>query len=506
MNRRHFLSSVSVAGASVALPAMATAAATANVDAVAKKTLFTPHPALTPLRGFSGQDISCERAAIEGKLPADLRGVFYRNGPGLFERGVGAAKQRYQHWFDGDGLVNAWRFTDKGVSHQARFVQSKKFLAEQVANEFLASSFGTGMKSKMPVRNSDDVNTANTNVVKLGDKLLAMWEGGSATEMDPVTLETRGIVAWTPELKHMPFSAHPKVEADGTFWNFGTLMGKMVLYHISAAGNLIKQAVIDAPAGGMVHDFAITHKHLVFLLPPVGIDYPAMRNGLSFGESLTWKGNEPTKVMVVDKNDFSKRRILEMPAFMVFHFGNAWEADNIIHVDFVHAKNMSVMNDWMPKMMRGEIATPDESHPAFVTIDLNRGRCSINLRKENAEFPRIDPRFVGLRNRYVYYPVSTNKTDIRFGFPALMRLDTETGKTDTYAFENKVALEEHIMVPKPGSTKEGEGYLIGVGFDIEQQQTFATVFDALNLRAGPTAIVRLPYWMPMCFHGNFHAA
>ncbi len=503
MNRRHFLSSVGVAGASVALPAMATAAA---IDASVKKPLFNAHPSLTPLRGFAGQDVSCERAAIEGKLPADLRGVFYRNGPGLFERGLGANKQRYQHWFDGDGLVNAWRFTDKGVSHQARFVKSKKFLAEQAADEFLASSFGTGMKSKMPVRNSDDVNTANTNVIKLGDKLLAMWEGGSATEMDPATLETRGIVAWTPELKHMPFSAHPKVEADGTFWNFGTLMGKMVLYHISAAGKLIKHAVIDAPAGGMVHDFAITHKHLVFLLPPIGIDYPAMRNGLSFGEALTWKGNEPTKVMVVDKNDFSKRRILEMPSYMVFHFGNAWEADNIIHVDFVHSKDMSGMNEWMPKIMRGEVSTPDESHPAFVTIDLNRGRCSINLRKEIAEFPRIDPRFVGIRNRYVYYPVSTSKTDTRFGFPALMRLDVETGKTDTYAFEHKVALEEHIMVPKPGSTKEGEGYLIGVGFDIERQQTFATVFDALNLSAGPTAIVRLPYWMPMCFHGNFHTA
>jgi all-trans-8'-apo-beta-carotenal 15,15'-oxygenase len=503
MNRRHFLSSVGVAGASVALPAMATAA---TIDANVKKTLFTAHPSLTPLRGYSGQDVSCERAAIEGKIPSDLRGVFYRNGPGLFERGIGANKQRYQHWFDGDGFVNAWRFTDKGVSHQARFVQSKKFLAEQAANEFLASSFGTGMKSKMPVRNSDDVNTANTNVVKLGDKLLAMWEGGSATEMDPVTLETRGIVAWSPELKHMPFSAHPKIEADGTFWNFGTLMGKMVLYHISAAGKLIKHEVIDAPAGGMVHDFAITHKHLVFLLPPIGIDYPAMRNGLSFGEALTWKGNEPTKVMVVDKNDFSKRRILEMPSYMVFHFGNAWEADNIIRVDFVHSKNMSGMNEWMPKIMRGEVATPDESHPAFVTIDLNRGRCSINLRSEIAEFPRIDPRFVGLRNRYIYYPVSTSNADIRFGFPALMRLDVETGKTDTYAFEHKVALEEHIMVPKPGSTKEGEGYLVGVGFDIERQQTFATVFDALNLSAGPTAIVRLPYWTPICFHGNFHQA
>jgi all-trans-8'-apo-beta-carotenal 15,15'-oxygenase len=164
MNRRHFFASLSAAAVASTLPNAATASA-GTTNTVAKsgtKALFNGSPRMTPLRGFAGQDVSCERAAIEGKLPAELRGVFYRNGPGLFERGIGASKQRYSHWFDGDGLVNAWRFTDKGVSHQARFVQSKKFLAEQAAGEFLAPAFGSSFPAKMPVRNSDDVNTANT--------------------------------------------------------------------------------------------------------------------------------------------------------------------------------------------------------------------------------------------------------------------------------------------------------------------------------------------------------
>ncbi|MCA3003480.1 MAG: carotenoid oxygenase family protein, partial [Rhodocyclaceae bacterium] len=161
MNRRHFFQSVGAAAATIAasttLPAVAQASATSRS---AKKALFNGSPRMTPLRGYAGQDVSCERAAVEGKIPVALRGVFYRNGPGLFERGVGANKQRYSHWFDGDGLVHAWRFTDKGVSHHARFVQSKKFLAEQAANEFLAPSFGSAFKAKMLVRNGDDLNTA----------------------------------------------------------------------------------------------------------------------------------------------------------------------------------------------------------------------------------------------------------------------------------------------------------------------------------------------------------
>jgi carotenoid cleavage dioxygenase len=506
MNRRNFFSSVGSAAAVAAIPGALPSAFAQHDAATSPPAKFANNPALTPLRGYRGQNVMCDRAAVEGKIPADLRGVFYRNGPGLFERGSGAATQRYSHWFDGDGLVHAWRFTDKGVSHQAKFVETTKFVAEQTANEFLVPAFGSVIKAKVRVRNSDDTNTANTNVYKLGDRLLAMWEGGSATEMDPATLETRGLVTWAPELKSMPFSAHPKIEADGTFWNFGTMMGKMVVYHISAKGGLVKHAVFDAPAGGMVHDFAITHKHLVFLLPPIGMDVAAVRNGASFAGSLTWDKGAPTRVLVIDKNDFSKQRVLEMPAFMVFHFGNAWEADNVIHVDFVRSDDMGVMNDWMPRIMRGEMVAPQPSNAAFVSIDLNRGKCSINVRDENCEFPRVDPRVVGLRNKHIYYPVSTNNTKARFGFPAIMRLDTDSGKMDTYVFGDEFALEEHVIVPKPGSTKEGEGYLVGVGFDAARQQSFATVFDALNLKAGPMALVRLPYWTPMCFHGHFHAA
>ena len=149
--------------------------------------------------------------------------------------------------------------------------------------------------------------------------MLAMWEGGSATALDPETLETRGLVTWAPELKSMPFSAHPKIEADGTFWNFGTLMNKMVLYHISASGTLLRHAVFEAPPGSMVHDFAVSQKHIVFVLPPIGMDYQAMRDGKGIGQAMIWNDKAPTKVLVVDKADFSKRRILELPAARVVH-------------------------------------------------------------------------------------------------------------------------------------------------------------------------------------------
>ncbi len=501
MDRRHFFKSAGSAIAATAVPAALFHPASGYAATSTVKNLFTHNPELTPLRGFHGQDVACDGALIEGKIPAELRGVFYRNGPGLFERGG----RRYDHWFDGDGLVHAWRFTNKGVSHRASFVRTSKFVAESEANEFLLPAFGTAIKAKLPIRGPDSMNTANTSAIRLGDRVLAMWEGGSAYALDPDTLESRGPVTWAPELKGMPFSAHPKVEADGTFWNFGTMMGKMVLYHISASGELLRHAVFEAPSGAMVHDFAVSQKHLIFLMPPIDLDRERLRAGASLTQAMVWNARDPVKVLIIEKADFSKRRVLEMPAYMVFHFGNAWEAGNVIHVDFVKSADLGVMNDWMPKRMRGEDVSPPPSTPAFLVIDLNRGKLSITTRRENLEFPRIDPRFVAQRNRNIYYPVGLGRPDDA-RLNGVMRLDVESGKTDTYSFGDGCTVEEHIMVPKPGSMREGEGWLVGVGFDIERQQSFASVFDAANLAAGPLALARLPYWVPYGFHGHFHAA
>lgn len=504
MDRRHFFQGVGVAASSLVLPAAAMAAVDGRAQPAAplgrEKSLFAANPQLTALRGYRGQDVRCDGAWIEGKLPADLRGDFYRNGPGLFERGG----QRYHHWFDGDGMVHAWRFSDQGVSHQARFVRTKKFVAEQQANEFLVPAFGTAIQPKIPLRSSDTMNTANTNVIQMDGRLLALWEGGSAHAMDGQTLETQGMVAWTSELAGMPFSAHPKVEADGTMWNFGTMMGKLVLYQFSLQGKLVKHHVMQAPGAAMVHDFVVSQKHLIFLFSPLRLNIEAVRAGKSMVDAMEWHANQATQILVVEKADFTRSVSLEMPAMMLFHFGNAWEEDGVIHLDFVKSDNADNFQTWMPKIMRGENVQSMPSTPAFLTIDLARKQTRLTERSENLEFPRVDPRVVGQRNRFIYYPVAVDE-GVNNALNGVMRLDVESGKTDCFDFGAECRLEEHVVVPKRGSKKEGEAWLVGVGFDVQRQTSFASVFDAQNLSAGPVALAHLPYWVPHCFHGNFYA-
>ncbi|QJR14545.1 carotenoid oxygenase family protein [Usitatibacter palustris] len=489
MERRAFLSSVAATGLVAALP----------TTGMAKSGTPAFNPRHTPMRGFDGQDVSCDSLAIEGKLPPELRGTFFRNGPGLFERGG----ERYLHPFDGDGLVHAYRFTDKGVSHRARFVRTEKFKAEAQAGKFLINGFGTRVKAGMPITSSDSFNTANTSVLLLKGQLLALWEGGSAYALDPNTLETIGPVAFSRELAKLPFSAHPKVEPDGTTWNFGAFGKNLVLYHFAPDGTLVRSGVVESGGVGMVHDFVVTERHIVFVLPPAEFDFKAFSSGKAITESIIWHPDRPTRVLAIDKSDFSRRREYELEAFSLFHFGNAWEdAQGVIRADFVRSDNLSLMIDWMPRMMAGESIPAPTTNAAFLTADPSTGKARLEMRTGNCEFPAVDPRIVGRRHRQLFMPGSV-RNDGYSGFDYVMRLDPETGKEDRYVFEAGVSLEEHIVVPRPGSCKEGDGWLVGVGFDSRRQQSLVNVFEAGNLAAGPVAIARLPYWVPSCFHGRW---
>lgn len=494
MQRRHLL----LAGAA-ALAAPAWASRDDRLD----PTPFGRNLLLQPLQGWSdGMDRVAEGLRVEGRLPAALQGTLYRNGPGLLAR----EGQRYRHWFDGDGLVQAWRFEQGQLRHQARFVKTPKFRTEQAAGRFLLPSFGTRIPSKHPVRGADDMNTANTSVTMQAGRLYALWEGGSAIELDPDSLATKGPRAWAPELKGLPFSAHPKREPDGTLWNFGLFAGKLVIYQIGADGRLLRQQLLELPGAPMVHDFVVSQRCIAFLLPPLRLDMEAVRAGASFVSSMRWDAAGSSRLLVIDKATLTVRRQLELPPELVFHFGNAWDDGHWLHIDYVKSDAEEFMSGRFNSVLQGHVASQGQPSTAqFLAVDLQSGELRRHSRPEAVEFPQVDPRVVARRHRYVYYPTVRGAAD-RWGANALQRLDLDSGRIDAFAFDAHTVVEEHLLVPKPGSLREGQGWLVGTGFDAKRQRSFASVFDAERLADGPLARVWLPYWVPFGFHSHFHAA
>jgi len=62
-----------------------------------------------------------DSTSIIGVVPEDLRGTFFRNGPGLNE----VYGTQLAHPIDGDGIVAALSFVDGKVHFRSRFVQTK---------------------------------------------------------------------------------------------------------------------------------------------------------------------------------------------------------------------------------------------------------------------------------------------------------------------------------------------------------------------------------------------
>ncbi|WP_229255617.1 carotenoid oxygenase family protein [Duganella sacchari] len=437
-------------------------------------------------------------ATVLGNLPKDLNGVFFRNGPGRFELGG----ERYHHWFDGDGFAQRWQIGDGKVSHIGRFVATRKFEEESKAGQFLYRTFGTWYGRK-GFKNNDTLNAANTNLLPLNGSVYALWEGGSATELDPQTLATRGIKTWRSDLKAMPFSAHPKMDPDGGLWNFGTAPGadQLVIYRLSATGEVTRTAMLPIPQLNMVHDFVVSGRHLIFLVAPYDMHAEPER---SLADSFVWVGDQrPMRAIVVSKDALAVRQIFELPARSVFHLGNAYEDGACTRLDVVLHEGDGMRKFALPMSGQMNMVSDNPSSVVQITLDYASGQAREARLFGVSEFPRVAPQVISSRHRKLLVLGATGRELI---LNSVNLIDTDSGKVDGYDFGPGWRAEEHVLVPRRGARSETDGYVVGVAQDTRRGQSVLTVFDAHNIKAGPMALARLPYRAPVCFHGNFLAA
>jgi all-trans-8'-apo-beta-carotenal 15,15'-oxygenase len=340
MERRELLRRLASASALPLLPLLAPLARAAGTDDWQAQFEAAGTPWKT---GFATppDDLPLTRAAVRGRFPDAVAGTLFRIGPAGHDLGG----ERYRHWFDGDGMVHRFTIDGADVRHQGRYVATPKRVAEVRAGRRLFEAFGTMPPGVEPPTSADSINVANTSVLPMRGEVLALWEGGSATRVDAHTLDTLGLKTWRADLAGMPFSAHPKVDPDGTVWNFGVSSGQglLALYEIAPEGTLRRAAVVPLADMPMVHDFAVTERHLVFLMPPLVYDAKRKEAGASFLDAHVWRPELGMRALVIDKQNWERRQMLTLPAGFLFHVGNAWEEDTprgtLIHIDYVRSDN-----------------------------------------------------------------------------------------------------------------------------------------------------------------------
>jgi carotenoid cleavage dioxygenase-like enzyme len=433
---------------------------------------------------------------VRGRAPAGLSGALYRNGPAKFRRpGRSAA-----HWFDGDGLIRRFRIADGAASLAARFADTPKRRQEARLGAMVMPGFGTPSDPRAEISGPDDANAANTAVLPIGGKVWALWEAGSPMAMDGETLASEGFVTLRPDLKSMPFLAHPRIEPDGRIWNLGMSGGRAIVWRLSAAGALEDAQLIDLPRASYVHDFTATARHLVIVLQP----WTAGHAAATVAARYDWQPETGTQALVIDKADLSSRRIVELPAFGFFHLGDAWEEpDGTIRFDVCAYPDMAFAAAGASDLLNNGVA---HSPPATLGLAVlpPRGPGSLLRTGIVAEFPKSDVRLAGLPRRY-----SVHTTGDTSGHPFAKGVgvtDWRTGRTRAFDFGADHVVDEMVPVPKSASAAEDEAWLVGPTINLRAGVTELHVFDMARVEDGPVATWAADVALPAAFHGRWQGA
>ena len=424
--------------------------------------------------------------------PEGLKGALFRNGPAKFRRPGGSAT----HWFDGDGMMRAFRIRDGRATLEARFADTPKRRHETALDAVVTPGFGTAGDGRAQVGSPNDANAANTAVMTARNEVWALWEGGSPLAMDAGDLSTKGFVALRDDLKGMPFQAHPRYAPDGSVWNIGLQADRMIVWALNPDRSLRTAEVVALPRASYMHDFTATDRSLVIVLQPWVFE----RRGMPYASQFAWKPELGTQVLVLDKADLSRRRLYELPAFSYFHLGDAWEeADGTIRFDVAAGKDVAFAIEGARVMVEGHgVVAGDPARMSLITLHAD-GRAEMASSGVAGEFPRSDPRRSGLaRTRTVHVAGERGGRPLATG---LAVHDWSTGRSDAFEFGDSQVMEEAVFVPRPGRSGETEAWLVAPSINLTEGVTELHAFDAGNVSAGPLATWRAEVALPAGFHG-----
>jgi all-trans-8'-apo-beta-carotenal 15,15'-oxygenase len=447
-----------------------------------------------------GHDYRIEQ--IEGRLPAELRGTLYRNGPGRNE----IDGHPFGHLFDGDGMLSQFTFDGTGIRYRNRFVETNHYLGEKSAASPRFRTFGD-QRAGGPLANLFQVptnaNPANTSVILHGGNLLALWEGGHPWRLDPDSLETLGEEDFDGALKKAhAFSAHPKVDPlTGEIFNFGVQYGprtRIRTYRIDRDGQLSYLQPFTLPYPVFNHDFALTAKHMVFVIDPLVLRVARFLLGFSsLDQSFEWQPERGSLVVLVPR-DGGKPRVAECEPFFHFHFANAFEEGSDTVIELCRYEDYSV-----GELLRNVQGADDiTAHSSLWRLRVTpSGKVEEQeLCPWQAEFPQLDCEMTGNRHRYTYMAARPDGP----GYPtAVVKVDNDLERQWALNLGEGFGVAEPIFVPRPGRGAEDDGWLLSLVYDGAAHRSRLYVLDARDVEAEPLAVAHLPHHVPYSFHGTF---
>jgi carotenoid cleavage dioxygenase-like enzyme len=396
-------------------------------------------------------------------------------------------------------------------------VRTERFEAQRKARRQLYGYYRNPYTDDESVRDIDNPNrrtTANTTPVVIGGKLFATKEDGLPYAIDPNTLETIGPDDFDGMWQSQTFTAHPKRDpATGESIAFGyEATGRAsrdtFLYIIDKDGRITREIRFEVPYTSMIHDIAITPNYVI--IP--GSSMVTSEERLVEGKKhWGWDRTRPSYYGIVPR-DGSEIRWFHGPERSIVHTANAWEEDGKVVLDLPLADG----NTWpFFEDIGGDAFMMHPNSIRRMTFDLgsNSDR-PIEQRlfdQEVTSFTRIDERWTGQKNRYIYVQFADRTKPFLPSLPAdqgrsqpvnsIGRFDLTTGEMLSFYAGEAHVVQEPTFVPRRGSSAEGDGYLLATVHNLEERRAELVILDAVEMRE--LARVILPFRNAQQVHGTW---
>lgn len=471
---------------------------------------------LTPMRF----EATVEDCIVDGEIPEQLHGGFYRVGP-TWKRPTG---QGCNGFSTQDGMVQALTFRDGRIDFRNRWIRTPKYLLEE--------KYGRGMFEWADGRFTDwrgyglgevvrDEYTTGvpqgTNLVNVfpfaGQVVTSGEQGGPPVALDPITLDTIGVVPWSTKLGRgmvepagygdATFTAHPKWDhATGELfgWSYRDTEPFVTLHFVQPDGAVRSRELWDVPYAFTAHDIWLTEEYVVLPVMPFIVGLDRIDRDLAVNG---WDPDLPIQLALIPRDlDGDIRWITaDIEPQYIMHTMSANQVGHTLVLDGpIYERPPFPFEDQVP------FGTDFVPFGAGVngrwTIDLTTGSVgSERLDDRACEFPKVDERYYG---RPYDWGLLAAGADL-WSLDTLVRRNVRTGAEQSYNVKKgePVAMFEPTFVPRTPEAPEGDGYvLVPVSRFMEHTSEYQ-LFDTDDISAGPIARVQLPFQIGWTPHGHW---
>jgi carotenoid cleavage dioxygenase-like enzyme len=412
-----------------------------------------------------------------------------------------------------------------------RWVRTPKYVLEETHGKGMFTwtdgdwhdwrTFGLGDVQREGFTCGVPQGTSNVNIFPFQGKMLATADSiGAPIAIDPITMETVGVVSWSPALsagiheKARPedagFTAHPKWDPDtGVLygWAYRDRKPYVTMQFVHPSGAVETRDLWDAPYNTVAHDVWLTPEHVVMPFQPFLIDKTRIDRGTS---AYAWDPSLPIVLGLIPRHNLQgdiRWVTLDSDPQYVMHTMSANIADGRLTLDapIFNRPPFPFEQDFEAGDDVALFFSIAKSQLGRWTVDLETGKTGVEqLSDRPSELPKVDERFYGKGYRWGYQVGGRVKRS-GMSMNSLVVTDMVTLSDQEYQIrtDQAAAVLEATFAPRHIDSPEGDGYVIvPVSWWAENGGEYL-IFDTHDITQGPIARIELPFRLGWTAHGHW---